>query len=164
MHGGADKSGRPKGSFAITKLKSIKKLVDYPSDAVTVTDSVLRRVRDMNPDEVIKAIYHIKQAYKYYVAGAKKRNIHFGLTYEEFASFAGEPCIYCADTELSGVRLDRLNNDKKVGYVMGNVAQCCWPCNRMKGSLSHEEFLQRCNTVTNISNKTDKLKAYVKAS
>jgi hypothetical protein len=36
--------------------------------------------------------------------------------------------------------LDRVDNAR--GYESGNVVPCCDPCNRMKGTLSREAFLE----------------------
>lgn len=60
-------------------------------------------------------------------------------------------CVYCK-SQPSNVRkavahatdfwyngIDRI--DSSIGYVVGNVQTACWTCNRMKGNMSHEDFL-----------------------
>lgn len=76
-----------------------------------------------------------------YKGNAKTKGREFSITFEEFVSFAGRPCFYCSEI-LDSPRMDRLNSD--VGYVLANLVPCCWPCNRMKGSLTYDEFTEKC--------------------
>lgn len=41
--------------------------------------------------------------------------------------------------------LDRLDNSQ--GYIDGNVVSCCGVCNRMKGTLTEQAFVQRCAVI-----------------
>lgn len=41
--------------------------------------------------------------------------------------------------------IDRL--DPKKGYIIGNIAWCCYYINRMKNDLEHEEFLKLCKKI-----------------
>jgi hypothetical protein len=34
--------------------------------------------------------------------------------------------------------IDRINNEE--GYTSNNTVSCCFTCNRMKGTMSSEEF------------------------
>jgi hypothetical protein len=65
---------------------------------------------------------------------ALKRSIEWLLTYEEFVSFIGLPCVYCENKlgtlVQSGIGLDRIDSDK--GYCIGNVSPCCGICNMIK--------------------------------
>ena len=89
-------------------------------------------------------LYRFKRA-------AKKRGIKWGLPPEEVRDLTGTECSYCGCLPAQSVKhphyrgdylyngLDRIDNDK--GYVSGNVAPCCGTCNRMKGTMSIEDFM-----------------------
>jgi hypothetical protein len=80
---------------------------------------------------------------------AKKRGLPVTLTREQFASFEGKPCHYC-DLPLSGsgrssggVGLDRISNDKLIGYTFENLLPCCGLCNSIRSNiLTVEEMLK----------------------
>jgi hypothetical protein len=71
--------------------------------------------------------------YKAYKGDAKRRNIEFHLTFEEFASFWQQPCEYC------GVVMDIVGIDRKDNlwhYDIDNCVSCCRICNWAKGQIS----------------------------
>ncbi len=82
--------------------------------------------------------------FKAYKEGAKQRNLEFRLTYKDFLSFWQKPCGYCGD-KIETIGLDRINNEK--GYMLGNIMSCCRKCNRMKGRLLQEEFINHCRKI-----------------
>ena len=43
--------------------------------------------------------------------------------------------------------LDRLDSDK--GYDPDSCVPCCWPCNRKKSNTGYEDFIIRCQKITN---------------
>ena len=69
---------------------------------------------------------------------AKRRNIEFGLTLDEFKIFLNNPCFYCGTT-LKNIGLDRIDNTK--GYIKDNCCSCCKVCNSMKSKLTKEDFI-----------------------
>jgi len=85
--------------------------------------------------------------YKYVAIkeSARKRKLLFELSLDDYLSFWGKPCGYCAGKTING--LDRIDND--VGYTMKNVISCCYKCNRMKGVLSQKEFIAQCKLINN---------------
>lgn len=68
---------------------------------------------------------------------AKKRGKEFNLTKEYSEPFFKAPCYYCGDTTES-LNLDRMDNS--LGYVVGNIVSCCVFCNRMKSTMTLDEF------------------------
>ena len=62
----------------------------------------------------------------------------FTLTKDEFLSFWQKPCHYCG-SNISTIGLDRINNDK--GYELSNVVSCCDRCNRMKLTMTVNDFM-----------------------
>lgn len=91
-----------------------------------------------------------KSLYSTYKRGAKKRNLDFKITFEEFKELITKECYYCdtppqstflkkgAKYSLKYNGIDRVDN--KRGYVEGNLVTCCKYCNFSKSKSSFEEF------------------------
>lgn len=82
--------------------------------------------------------------YRHLKKSASDRKLDFTIEFGEFMIFWNAPCFYCGK-DVEGVRLDRMNND--IGYLLHNVVQCCWDCNRSKWTRTAEEFVDHCKTV-----------------
>lgn len=92
--------------------------------------------------------------YKY---NAKKRNIKWALTKEEFYGITKEQCHYCGkaprglikdrwkkyECRYSGV--DRKSSRR--GYTVKNCVPCCSTCNYMKGKMSYRDFLAKVSKI-----------------
>lgn len=83
----------------------------------------------------------------YYKRNAKKRNLEWSITLEQFDKLIFSNCYYCGDEprvhELKRKTLiynglDRVDNNK--GYIIDNVVACCTICNMMKYTLSLDDF------------------------
>lgn len=72
---------------------------------------------------------------------AKKRDISFALSKEDFALAVSQPCHYCGRSNgETGSGVDRMDNAR--GYEAANVVSCCNECNRIKGhTLTYAEAL-----------------------
>jgi len=73
---------------------------------------------------------------------AKKREIIWDLTLEEYSALITIPCHYCENKLGQPVKrsigLDRLDSNK--GYEPNNVVSCCYVCNCIKNEfLTPEE-------------------------
>ncbi len=93
-----------------------------------------------------------------YKSRAKRSNIEFALTKDEFLSLIRLNCKYCgiprmmvgvnqkknnkdpAYTSFKWNGLDRVDNSK--GYTLANVAPCCMYCNLAKKDFSSTQFLE----------------------
>jgi hypothetical protein len=107
-----------------------------------------------NKNKLSNNLGAIRLVYRHYKANAKKRNINFFLSIEEFQKFIFNTCYYCGsapkaskfttsqknrkDKELSYNGIDRVNNN--IGYISDNCVTCCKICNSAKSDLSIEEF------------------------
>lgn len=80
----------------------------------------------------------VEKRYSQYKHSAKKRNLKFTLTIEEFSKFKAVPCHYCGDV-LENYGIDRV--DSSVGYVDGNIVPCCETCNRMKSDHVQDDWV-----------------------
>ncbi len=76
---------------------------------------------------------------------AKKRNINWEITFEQFQILAQNLCHYCnGPLSVYGYNLDRKNN--KQSYTIENTVSCCGDCNRTKGDrLTYEEMVAISN-------------------
>ena len=86
---------------------------------------------------------------------AENRTIQFDLSDDEVLELFHNNCYYCG-TPPSNKRngyngtfvyngLDRIDN--ALGYNILNVVSCCWICNRMKSSLSEEDFIEHIERI-----------------
>ena len=87
-----------------------------------------------------------KGRYSNISTGAKKRNIYFNLTFEEFLTFWDKPCHYCGD-KINGAGIDRVDNS--VGYEISNCVSCCGTCNLMKRSMTVSDFFSHIQKIIN---------------
>jgi len=87
-----------------------------------------------------------QQAYTALKTEAKKRDTNFELSFADFLCFWDKPCFYCGDA-LKGSHLDRVDNDKKIGYTKENAVPCCIMCNRMKLNHTVSDFVNQCEKV-----------------
>lgn len=102
------------------------------------------KVRQPSGDSARKHLYYL-YGYK-----AKRREIKFELSLEEFSKITKENCHYCgispyqikvykkAYGTYTYNGLDRLDSSR--GYTIGNVVACCGICNTAKMDMSVEDF------------------------
>ena len=102
------------------------------------------------------AFSDVWQSYK---CGAKKRGYTFELTKDQFLSIVKNNCTYCGNppscTRKSRTKgnipsflyngIDRVNNE--YGYILSNCVPCCNKCNKMKGTMSVDEFKNKIKEI-----------------
>lgn len=79
-----------------------------------------------------------------YKKAAKDHQREFLLSKEEFGMFWQKPCYYCTGS-IQTIGLDRLDND--LGYLLNNIVSCCYECNKMKRTMSHDGFIELCRLI-----------------
>ena len=72
-----------------------------------------------------------------YRSNAKRKNLQWGLTREQFRGLVKASCHYCGNLRSGGI--DRLNGG---GYTVENVVSCCAACNYAKGRLTETQFIE----------------------
>jgi rfaE bifunctional protein nucleotidyltransferase chain/domain len=85
----------------------------------------------------------------YYIQNSKRRGLTFELTPEHFKELISKNCSYCGCLPFQVFKKHQLTKvfngidriDNSIGYIPNNVKTCCGVCNRMKGSLSENDFL-----------------------
>ncbi len=75
---------------------------------------------------------------------AKKRNIEFSLSKDEFSKIRSQACFYCGEKN-ENMSIDRIDSD--VGYFFENCLPCCIPCNFMKFNLNVSSFLNKIGKI-----------------
>jgi hypothetical protein len=76
-----------------------------------------------------------------YQKRAKRNNIEFKISDDTFFHIIHTQCYICGKNGvMNELGIDRINNE--LGYIDGNVAACCWECNKAKGNLKSLKFLQ----------------------
>jgi len=95
-------------------------------------------------------IANMRNAITNYKHSAKRRNIKWELTEEQFAKITQQNCYYCGAKPSNIARkkenngdyiyngIDRLDNTK--GYTIDNVVPCCFMCNQAKHNHTLQEF------------------------
>jgi len=114
-------------------------------------DPSTRRKREV-PDQVAALRYLFKE----YRSRAKRFQIEFTLTEAEFSQLVQNPCHYCGSFPSNSQSITRKKTglkenlaysgldrcDPQAGYTTSNVLPACWPCNRAKGKMTGQEFLE----------------------
>jgi hypothetical protein len=105
---------------------------------------------------LVKINWVFNEVYNRYIARAGNKKLPFSLSKEKFAELTQSACHYCGE-EPHGVNrknsplkviyngIDRINNS--LGYTEENCVPCCEECNKMKNTLSKEEFLKHINKI-----------------
>lgn len=120
----------------------------------------LGRVNERLPEGPVCELCYMTRSFAHQwgklVRGARRRGrnrdrpIEVSITREEFRVLAESHCHYCGDPPDGKTHrflgIDRVDND--LGYITGNCVPCCWPCNRAKGTMSCQEFLEVCRKVS----------------
>lgn len=93
-----------------------------------------------------------------YIKGASARKIEFLLTLDQAKSIFESKCYYCGTSPqkkkheyrsgeyIYANGIDRVRNSD--GYSGDNCVPCCTRCNKAKGTLSMEEFIEMCINVS----------------
>lgn len=89
---------------------------------------------------------------------ALKRHIKWTLTFEDYSKLISNPCYYCNNIlenvqNSMGIGLDRIDNNKNIGYCKENVVTSCKICNKIKNNfLSKEETTAAVKAILHIRN------------
>ena len=100
--------------------------------------------------------------YCQYENGARSRGLNFEITKNDFENIVSKNCYFCneepkpiqslktytrckEDLHVNGI--DRLDSNR--GYELDNLVPCCQTCNRMKMSMSKDNFLNKINQIYN---------------
>ena len=94
-----------------------------------------------------KDYYPLKTSrYKHYKSVSAARGVPLNLTEDQYNEITHKPCYLCGYSNPDGIGIDRLDNSVHE-YTYENCRPCCKPCNMMKASFSHTEFLDKCKAI-----------------
>lgn len=116
-----------------------------------------QRIREYNKMRRPPWVFTPKLRFSQMIWFAKKRNLAATLTFEEYENLIKLPCYLCGEPVISvhsGHGIDRLDNS--IGYTSNNCRSCCGVCNKMKESLSIDDFIVRIKKVLKNYNKIEK--------
>jgi 5-methylcytosine-specific restriction endonuclease McrA len=93
------------------------------------------------------------QLYNAYRSNAKRRQNSFSLTLEVFRKLTSSSCAYCGSLPSQINRLSKSANgyytyngvdrvDNSIGYEEANVVAACGCCNRAKGTMPRQKFVE----------------------
>lgn len=85
----------------------------------------------------------LKNNYSQYKYRARKKNLEFSLSKEQFITLLKSNCFYCGIIDYEISTIDRLHNN--IGYVINNCVSCCKYCNSGKRDRDYEEFINWIN-------------------
>ncbi len=121
------------------KIKSIVSSKVISGDIKSCSCSKKRKPRLSKEKSTFNSLY---SAYK---RKAKKREIFFDLSMDDFLKLVKSNCDYCNEIPLQKHSkfflyngIDRVNNKK--GYITSNCVACCKRCNRAKDIMDTKEF------------------------
>ncbi len=104
--------------------------------------------------------------YKQYKTQAGNAGRCFSLSMGEFRRLTLSNCYYCGagPSQISRSRsdsgadpyvyngIDRVRNAE--GYALDNCVTCCKTCNRMKGAMPQDEFLEATSRITDFQRRS----------
>jgi len=110
-----------------------------------------------NRTKIGYGVHTKNRAYGNYESNARKRNISFDISFEQFLDLAKQNCYYCGSAP-SNKYSSRANNgdfiyqgidrkDNTKGYTVENCVSCCKICNRAKDTMTYQEFIEWINKV-----------------
>lgn len=108
-----------------------------------------KRYRRANAEQIrtVQKIQRLRPASRFtsYKKRAKRLNVPFSLTFDEFSTLLHQPCHYCnvSPDPVGGI-------DRKIpslGYVAENCVPCCWPCNWFKGKRGYDFFYSNISRI-----------------
>ena len=100
-------------------------------------------------------------AYKMAQRSAKKRQLTFELTLEEFTWIVSASCSFCGDS-YEPMTCDRVDSTK--GYRFDNSQPLCHQCNMLKKDLPDEVFLNGLDRLRRHIEKMMKHQSVLKAA
>lgn len=103
----------------------------------------------------------IQQIFNIYIKNAKNRNIKFDINIFDFKYLIQLDCFYCGARPSTKVKgrwcnevwynsfnrngLDRLDSDDP--YSIDTVVPCCFRCNKLKGDMDFDEFIDLIESI-----------------
>jgi hypothetical protein len=122
----------------------------------------------LNGRKRIKPSTFLLRYLKVYKYTAKKKNIGFNLTLDDFKTLVNQNCYLCGhkpepkslcrakyyNNEILFNGIDRLDSTK--GYILDNCKPCCSICNKLKNNLTINVFMEQIEKIFKFKYRKDK--------
>ena len=89
--------------------------------------------------------YKPARSFSIYKEKAQREKIDFTINIDDFVEFWNKDCFYCS-SKVKKIRIELL--DKGRGYQKNNIVSCCVGCQKFKGVLEHNEFVEMCHKIS----------------
>ena len=115
------------------------------------------QIENYENSKLESGIANRNRVWRQYKNNAKLKGLEFSILIEDFEEASQQLCFYCGDPPTKEQKdkssnggfvyngIDRIDNSK--GYTLDNVVSCCWNCNRMKGNMTFEEFINHIHKI-----------------
>lgn len=93
----------------------------------------------------------LQAEYRRQISGARRRSLEFNLSVSELEILFTSNCFYCKSAPKEDNRglvrngVDRMDNAE--GYTVDNCVACCKVCNRLKGAMSADCFIEHISKI-----------------
>jgi hypothetical protein len=139
------------------------KRIKRKSGKVQISNSYYCKSCDLERRNKWNSVFRSKPEHRYdfYKRAAKKRNLEFKITFEEFKKMIYSPCYFCGEKPSPVNGVDRYVN--KIGYLLPNCVPCCIQCNRAKNKWNGDEFILMCKKIVDrhIDKSTNGVEEYM---
>lgn len=134
------------GAIKVVSLNSLRMKSTKSCGCLNIERSSRKRLSDS--DRVKNSLI------QEYNNSATQRGLVYNLNETFLSSSVKMDCHYCGKPPSKPHRkcetflyngLDRVDNN--IGYTESNVVPCCYICNKMKGELPVEDFLEHLNKI-----------------
>ena len=89
--------------------------------------------------------YKPARSFSIYKEKASRDGAEFLINLDQFVSFWNKDCFYCS-SKIKKIRIDLLDSEK--GYEINNIVSCCIDCQKLKGDLKHQDFINMCHKIS----------------
>lgn len=118
----------------------------------TVENAINKKTRLPQGEAALNALFNR------YMQGALIRNLPFEISKDFFKTISKRNCHYCGQkpnsvAHYNGTNGDYIYNgidrmDNNVGYTTNNCIPCCEECNRLKGSMDYQYFIDKIKKIS----------------
>lgn len=145
-----------KNYYLANKEKTKAQVKEYVNKNVEIIKIRRHKYNTKNRHSLFLKRMDPKKRYKRSVISARLKKVRWEISENDYIKLISAPCSYC-NNELrnvqisTGIGLDRIDNDKKLGYTLSNVLPCCSMCNKIKNNfLTVEETKAAVQVIVNI--------------
>jgi len=119
-----------------------KKVYKPKAKPIIISEIIIEVEAIILPKKKRNSFKGLPAKYVNYLLRAKRKNIAFEFSVEEFSKLTAKNCYYCGG---EGFGIDRINS--KLGYTIDNTVSSCTKCNMMKYIWSKNDFIHHIKKI-----------------